>query len=205
MPIDPFWGSVAAGLFGVAGAEEPRRPQKLSPYQGLFAGEMLGTGEEALAGLRGLLGGGMQEGIEQQYGLMQELFAPQRQREMEELESRLFAQGRLGGTGGALETQGMREAWGQQDIASYLQAQQSAMERAGLLGQLGAGMFAQTAPYRGVQPPAGGSTLADILAEQEAAQGALTPSPMEDFIVGLFTDPVIEVVESGGYKLIIRV
>jgi len=76
-----------------------------------------------------------------QYGMLQELLRPQQEKAVSDMESRLFAQGRLGSTGGALQQQAVQDAINQQNLQAAMQAQQSGLQAQQALSQMGRGLF----------------------------------------------------------------
>ena len=92
-PVHPQMGD--AGV--IRGAGQPGQPPGMS---GGLAGQALDIGGGAFGALGTF---DPQAAAQQRYGAIEELMAPGRQRARQSLESRLFSQGRLGGTGGALE------------------------------------------------------------------------------------------------------
>jgi len=117
------------------------------------ATQFAGQGQTALGQQAGALGeqflGGIQAdpfaAAETQFGRMEEILNPARQRQRESLEGRLLKQGRLGSTGGTLQQQGLETAIDQsssQNLVNALQQSQAmTAQQAGLGQQLG--MFGQ--------------------------------------------------------------
>lgn len=81
------------------------------------------------------------QAAELQFKRLEEILSPERARQQEALQSKLYAQGRLGSTGGALSEQALAQAIQQQQSQNlydaFLQAQQTQRHLAGL----GQGMF----------------------------------------------------------------
>ena len=139
--LDPRFAAISEALTGgLAGGISP----SLSPEQLAFGREATGAG----AGfLRNLGSFDPFEAAQTQFGRMEEILAPGRERARESLEGRLLRQGRLGSTGGGrtqegLETaiersrqQSLYDAFGQ---AQGVQAQQGQLAQ--MLGGLGLGV-----------------------------------------------------------------
>lgn len=96
------------------------------------------------------------------YQMMEELMAGDRHRARQEQEAKLFAQGRLGSTGGALEQEALESAISDQQIKNMLSAMTQAQglqsqeynqwaNALGLLGSQNMGLFSKIAPYKNFQ------------------------------------------------------
>ena len=105
-------------------------------------------GAGAVGGAFGTLGQAFDPfgAAETQFQRLESILEPGRERQREAQEARLFAQGRLGATGGALEQQALEESIEASRRANLAEAlgqaqslQQQELARAGVLGQLGLG------------------------------------------------------------------
>jgi len=145
-------GLFGQGTFGDEGAQFQLTPE----MQGLFGNFMnqartfstqgqTDIGRAAAEGGLGMLQAGVGSdpfGMAQtQFGRMEEILAPGRERQREALESRLLRQGRLGSTGGSLQQQGLEEAIEQSRRSGLVealgQAQGIQQQQIGLGTQLG--------------------------------------------------------------------
>jgi len=134
--LTPEMQAIQAGLFGQAGGQDPFQQQ---------AGQM---------GLDFLNQAGSADPFQTaatQFGRMEDILAPQREQERMSQESRLFAQGRLGSTGGAQQQQALESAFLQQqqqglyDALAQGQAIQGQQVSQGMaLGQLPQSMQTQS-------------------------------------------------------------
>lgn len=114
-------------------------------------------GQLALSGGLGMLGAGLGadpfQMAQKQFGRMEDILAPGRERQREALEARLLRQGRLGSTGGSLQQQGLEEAIEQsrrkQLVNALGQAQGIQQQQIGLGTQLG--LFGQQQGELGFQ------------------------------------------------------
>ena len=144
------------GAFGTTSFDGNQANIQLSPQmqqiQDLYGQQALGfagQGQTALGTQAGALGqqflGGIQadpfQAAETQFGRMEAILNPSRERQRESLEARLLKQGRLGSTGGALQQEGLETAIDQsrqQGLVNALQQSQALqMQQAGLGQQLG--------------------------------------------------------------------
>lgn len=124
-----------------------------------FAGQLMGGPQDFSGGaMSGLLGGGMQNigAAGNQDALRQQFLGSQRasaeggiNQAINRLQDRQFAQGRMGSTGGAQETQSFLDALAQQDLGFQNNAFGLAQSEAGRLGQLGLGQVGQGAGLLG--------------------------------------------------------
>ncbi len=173
--FETFMNSSAAGpvigtgldlIFG----DEPSTPrpgqQKLASLPALLGQMYAKSGQGAFP----LLAGQYEAGVPQFnmddfrsqtqdiYGMMEELMADDRGRAREDMQSRLYAQGRLGSTGGALEQEALESAIEEQRTRNMLSAMDTARgyqdtsfnqwlaSTQALSGQ-GRGLFSGLAPY----------------------------------------------------------
>lgn len=115
-------------------------------------------------------------------GLLRQLAQPDEARATQGLEQRLFSQGRLGGTGGAVQQEALMRAQSQADLARQLEsmnwANQNALQRFGAAGNLvGSGQaqqnidFGQTRDLGQLSAYAGRTPSADLLAALAGAKG----------------------------------
>jgi hypothetical protein len=157
-------------------------------------GQQMGTGTQGLGQLAGMFGGAV-PGLMQQ-GMMNQQMAgnqgalqsqelaglraqaqPEQNRMFNQLQDRLFAQGRLGSTGGAENMRGLFEAQGQQDLGFQSEAFNRAMQQQQFMGQLGgqqmgqAGQFGQQAG--GLIGQGFGQTLQSLQQNQQAGLSRL--------------------------------
>lgn len=153
--FDPYnvSGAFGQGVFdreaGTAGVELTPQMQQLQQLFGQQAGQFAGQGQTALGQQAGALGqqflGGIQAdpfaAAQTQFGRMEDILNPARQRQREALEGRLLKQGRLGSTGGALQQQGFEtgiEEARQRGLFNALQQSQGLQaQQVGLGTQLG--------------------------------------------------------------------
>ena len=153
--FDPYnvSGAFGTGQFdrdaGTASVQLTPEMQQLQQLFGQQAGQFAGQGQTALGQQAGALGeqflGGLQAdpfaAAETQFGRMEEILNPARQRQREALEGRLLQQGRLGSTGGTLQQEGLEgaiEQSRQQGLVNALQQSQAMQaQQAGLGQQLG--------------------------------------------------------------------
>lgn len=115
----------------------------------------------------------------EQFRRMEDILAPERERARQAQESRLFAQGRLGATGGALEQEAFQSAIEQQRKTNLLQAFQEAYNRQAQLQQLGMGALGAAGQLEQMplQAYQAGLGLGEAQAGAGARQGALMVAP----------------------------
>lgn len=120
---------------------DPRSPQDMS------GGQM---DQLRSAGIANQMAAGDMTGLQnQELATMRAAAAPEMNRQFNKLQDRLFAQGRLGSTGGAENMRGLFEAQGQQDLGFQQEAFNRAATRSGLLSNLGLGQTGQAAGLQG--------------------------------------------------------
>ena len=129
------------------------RMQQISDLYAQQAGQFAGQGQTALGQQAGALGEQFLGGInadpfaaaQTQFGRMEDILAPSRQRQREALEGRLLKQGRLGSTGGGVQQEAQQTAFDQsssQNLYNALQQSQALQGQQATLGQQ-LGMFGQ--------------------------------------------------------------
>lgn len=129
------------------------RMQQISDLYAQQAGQFAGQGQTALGQQAGALGEQFLGGInadpfaaaQTQFGRMEDILNPARQRQRESLEARLLKQGRLGSTGGTLQQEGLETAIDQsssQNLYNALQQSQALQGQQASLGQQ-LGLFGQ--------------------------------------------------------------
>lgn len=116
-------------------------------------------------------------------GLLRQLAQPEEQRATQGLEQRLFSQGRLGGTGGAVQQEALARAQGSADLERQLASQDWARNNAlqrfnAATGVIGAGQaqqgidFGQALNLGKLAVDAGRPPNADLLAAMAGSKGA---------------------------------
>ena len=181
-----------SGAFGRAQFEDGGVQTYLTPEMKAIqdqyiqqAGQFAGQGQTALGAQAGALGeqflGGIQAdpfaAAETQFGRMEEILNPARQRQREALEGRLLKQGRLGSTGGTLQQEGLETAIDQsssQNLAAALAQSQGLQQQQSALGtQLGLfGQQQQDVDFNQAQARLGGVQGFDQSALQYLNVGA---------------------------------
>ena len=146
-------------------------PEMQGIQQGMFgqaAGSPLGQQATDLAGgLFGQAGTDPNVMAQQQFQRMEDILNPMRDQQRAEQESRLFAQGRLGSTGGALDQQAFEQAIQQQQAQGLFDAMGQAQDIQG--NQMNRGLaLGQFAPQQQTQ------ALQNLLNMQQGAQSQLT-------------------------------
>ena len=133
--LQPFSGTTGLGSVGYGGGQFNTQ---LSQPQANMQNQLMG----AASGMFDQLGSyDPLNYTRDQYGMLQELLRPQQEKAVSDMESRLFAQGRLGSTGGALQQQAVQDAINQQNLQAAMQAQQSGLQAQQALSQMGRGLF----------------------------------------------------------------
>jgi len=157
--FDPYnvEGAFGSGQFdretGEASVALTPEMQAIQDQFGAQAGQFAGQGQTALGQQAGALGGQFLGGInadpyaaaQAQFGQMENILNPARQRQREALEGRLLKQGRLGSSGGALQQEGLESAIEQsrqRGLYDSLQQSQAMQMQQASLGQT-LGMFGQ--------------------------------------------------------------
>ena len=158
-----IWGPIiGAGISAVAAHNEKQPDQQitLSPYQGAYGGQLLGTGEQAITNLQGMFSNAPDTQFQgadintfnqdrfksdtgNLFNMMEEMYNPQRDQQRGALESRLFSQGRLGSTGGSNEQGAFETAIERQRSQNMLQAmgQAQGIQQQQYNQELGKGQF----------------------------------------------------------------
>lgn len=143
-----------------------------------------GANPEIAAAAEGLTGPGLEQEAAGRLGILRQLAQPEEQRATNQLTDRLFASGRLGGTGGGIEQEALARAQSAADLQRQLASQDWASTRAqnrfqGALQAVGAGQARQAQNFNIGQGSMGG--LADmfkmLLAQGNAGIGAATATP----------------------------
>lgn len=155
-PFTPFNVTSAAGSSTVQGqninSQLSANQQKLADVAGQAAGmfgdvnipSVTGIRDTALQGTQGLLsqaqGFNPQSAAQQEFDALQQLYAPQRERDRLALENRLRAQGRLGASDNPALRQ-LEESFRQQDLQGAIQSRNLGFQRQQELQNLAQGMF----------------------------------------------------------------
>lgn len=178
--------------------QDPNQTANLRMFQELGAGQggqaaaltpgVTGFGQEALDTSSRLLAeaGGFDPlaAAEQRYQRLRSVLEPQRERDLSSLEARLFRQGRLDSTGGALQLGEREAALAREDAMlldrSFQEAEQA--RQAALAGGLQAGAAGTTVQQSGFQQA--------LQAQQAQEQAALSPYRFAGVLSGLASDEV---------------
>ena len=129
-------------LFGNAMARVGAGPQDVS---GGLMGQLFSQGQGNLAAA------GDQSALrQQQLDIMRQAAAPQQNRQIQDLENRLFSRGMLGSTGGAEQFRTVLEEQNQQDLGFQLAASGEALAQQQFLGNLGLGQIGQGSGFLGM-------------------------------------------------------
>jgi len=130
-----------AGLSNMFAGQAARGPQDMT---GGMMNNMFGGGMQAL-GNAGNQGAMMQQSLDAQRAMA----APQEMRQFNQMQDRLFAQGRLDNSGGSQDMSNLMQTQGLNDQQRILQAQQLGQGQQGLQQQLGMGMMGQGSQFLG--------------------------------------------------------
>ena len=205
----PFTGTTGLGSTGMA--EGGAFTQRLSQPWQQMQNQAMGIGQNYLGQLGAFQNNPFQaspfdlQGVTQnQYNLLEGMQQDQRQQAQLGLEERLFAQGRLGSTGGGMEQRNLQDAFGQQQSQNMFnafnqglagqqqqygqelgQSQQQGQQQQ-LLGNIGTGMFnSALAPEELLQRQ---MQTFGALAPTETTQKANKAGGLLGKIGGLFSD-----------------
>ncbi len=117
---------------------------------GLFGGALQGAGQSFQSGFANQQAAGNQQGLFDQSLASQRAAAqPFQDRLQNRLESRQFAQGRLGSTGGAQQQEALFNAFGQQDLGFQNNAFGQSLAQGQFLGNLGSQQIGQGQGFLG--------------------------------------------------------
>ena len=117
---------------------------------GLFGAAGQGAGQSFLSGFQNQQNAGNQQGLFNQSLASQRAAAqPQQDRQFNRLQDRLFAQGRLGSTGGAGEQEALFNAFGQADLGFQNNAFGQSLAQGQFLGNLGGQQIQQGQGFLG--------------------------------------------------------
>lgn len=135
--LNPLLGGAGAA-FG--GAAQDLFSQQANPFQAGLQQALFGGAQNAFANLPGT----QQQARDQQLSLLREQAAPFEERAFADLQNNLFSTGRIGTTGGALQTEAFARGLGQADLQRQISAANEGRlaqnAQLGLAqGQLGAG------------------------------------------------------------------
>jgi hypothetical protein len=143
-----------------------------------------GAAPEIAAAAQGLTGPGLEQEASGRLGILRQLAAPEEQRASNQLTDRLFASGRLGGTGGGIEQEAMARAQSAADLQRQLASQDWAATRAqnrfqGALQAVNAGQSGAINQFNMGQQSLGslGDMFRLLLAQGNAGIGAATGTP----------------------------
>lgn len=122
--------------FGSAGMMNGQLQMQLSPEYLAQRNALLGQATGAFGAL-GSYDPDM--AAQEQFARIEALMAPERAKQQAAQESRLYAQGRLGSTGGGVEQEALQGAFQQQQAANAIQSYMQAMQQQQHLQQMGLG------------------------------------------------------------------
>lgn len=126
------------GLLNMQGGRLAMDFTRQNQQAGLLTGDAMGLFGRAGTYADRILGGGAQDVADQRLALLREQAAPFEQRQFNRLQNNLFSTGRLGITGGGLQTEAFARGLGQADLARQVEAQNMGLQQQqfaqGLLG-----------------------------------------------------------------------
>lgn len=192
---------VQTGIGGVS-FQDGQATTTLDPRLQGISNQMFGQGQGFLEQLGSF---DPMQATQQQFGLMESIMNPIRQREQAGMESQLLAQGRLGSTGGALTQQGQQQAFDtarQQQLFNAMQQSQQTQQHlaglgSGLIGQgigieqLPLGLVGMGGQLGGLQAQAGatqGRFLSDAANRKSDLFGNILGGAASGAAMGMFSD-----------------
>jgi len=145
-----------------------------------------GAAPEIAQAAQGMFGPGLEQEAAGRLGILRQLAQPEEQRASNQLTDRLFASGRLGGTGGAVEQEAMARAQSAADLQRQLASQDWASTRAqnrfqSALQAVGAGQAGAAQQFNMGQGAMGGlSDMFKMLLQQgNVGLGAASATPSD--------------------------